>query len=1122
MALDYKKIREDKIKEYGTKVGNIGNILAKLYSDRTHFIFELLQNAEDALKNRGAKWQGKRSVSFELTRDHLRVSHFGRPFDEDDVRGICEIGESTKSDDLTAIGKFGIGFKSVYAVTDRPKVHSGPEDFAISNYVRPEATSSIKKDPDETVFVFPLISDDGSAYSDIAAGLGRLGDSSLLFLHQISGIQWIIDDGRAGSYRRQSKHLGEGVRRVSISVDVLDGKNTKTEWLVFGCPVPNNLPAGNIEIAFSLDLEHERLEPVDNSRLVVFFPTAFDTHLGFLIQGPYKTTPSRDNVPQDDPWNKSLIHETANLLQDALRWLRDKNYLNTDVLGCLPLDSQRFDRRNDPLSYLNSDSGTESELDANMLAPLFAATKRTLMSEPLLPTLDGGYVSAENSLLGRGEAVRALLSTDQLSALYGKDMMWLSRDITQDSAPKVRHYLINELGVEEITPESIIRKLDHTFLKNQPDNWIMSLYKFLNGQPALTRPLSNMRRPIDNVPLIRLEDGSHVTPKSNVNGEPQAFLPGEDKTDFPTVHPAVCVSNDAQSFLRSLGIREPDLVDDVIMNVLPKYQEETFPDDEEYAMDIERIIRAFPTDSSLQREKLLNGLRDSQFISAVDSGTDKKFWCKPGSVYLATDPLKELFDRIEGVYIVDDSYESLRDADVGKLLDECGVVGYLKPESFTPYFSYEELWDMRKKAGYDPSENTETIKLKDWKLKGLDKLLDSLPELDSELRKRKPQLLWDALVELEERQGSVVFSGHYTWRYFRPRSTTFDANFVRKLNESEWIPNIDGDLERPESVIFDNLGWQNNDFLQSKIRFKQPIMPKIAELANAIDVDPEAVAMLRKHGITADKLIEMIGIPGEVSATTTIAGNEATLNGDSQDTTDQDSGASPSEIAPTEAGGREPFAKKFFGSSSIPTPTESLPVLLADDGPLTEQSASKDTETSDRIGQTGRHVRRPRTRWEPTEAAKDLADKFRAMVKGDYGKRCQVCGTTFRMPNGELHTSVVHVVEPSSDKRTNHYGDLVEFCGSHYSLVRYGQWTWLNPETRKPIIDADDAEAWEQFRDLVLGATEKIDDDGNKYIGLPIRFSNIYQNWNSDPVEVNEVVRYSKPHWVYLCELLKA
>lgn len=108
MASDYAAIRDENVLGYGTYIDRIGPILlSERYADRTHFIYEILQNAEDALSRRDA-WQGSRSVAFQLSGDALRIRHFGVPFDEADVRGICGIGESTK--DLTAIGRFGIGF----------------------------------------------------------------------------------------------------------------------------------------------------------------------------------------------------------------------------------------------------------------------------------------------------------------------------------------------------------------------------------------------------------------------------------------------------------------------------------------------------------------------------------------------------------------------------------------------------------------------------------------------------------------------------------------------------------------------------------------------------------------------------------------------------------------------------------------------------------------------------------------------------------------------------------------------------------------------------------------------------------------------------------------------------
>ena len=55
MASDYEAIRADNQRHYGTDVGRYGKrLLTDLYDDRSHFIYELLQNAEDALRRRGS------------------------------------------------------------------------------------------------------------------------------------------------------------------------------------------------------------------------------------------------------------------------------------------------------------------------------------------------------------------------------------------------------------------------------------------------------------------------------------------------------------------------------------------------------------------------------------------------------------------------------------------------------------------------------------------------------------------------------------------------------------------------------------------------------------------------------------------------------------------------------------------------------------------------------------------------------------------------------------------------------------------------------------------------------------------------------------------------------------
>src|SRR3546814_1729490 len=73
----------------------------------------------------------------------------------------------------------------------------------------------------------------------------------------------------------------------------------------------------------------ELVQPVAASPLVVFFPTVVPTNLGFLVQGPYRTTPSRDNIPRGEQWNQHLVKETSSLLVEAMRWMRDNEMLET-------------------------------------------------------------------------------------------------------------------------------------------------------------------------------------------------------------------------------------------------------------------------------------------------------------------------------------------------------------------------------------------------------------------------------------------------------------------------------------------------------------------------------------------------------------------------------------------------------------------------------------------------------------------------------------------------------------------------------------------------------------------------------------------------------------------------
>jgi hypothetical protein len=80
--------------------------------------FELLQNAVDA---------GATEVKFQITnQNELIVEHNGRSFDLVDIHSLTNFATSSKQPNSNSIGYKGIGFKSVFAVTDKVTIASHP------------------------------------------------------------------------------------------------------------------------------------------------------------------------------------------------------------------------------------------------------------------------------------------------------------------------------------------------------------------------------------------------------------------------------------------------------------------------------------------------------------------------------------------------------------------------------------------------------------------------------------------------------------------------------------------------------------------------------------------------------------------------------------------------------------------------------------------------------------------------------------------------------------------------------------------------------------------------------------------------------------------------------------
>ncbi len=787
MPSNYAKIEADNIRRRGTEFNDIGNLLAeKLYSDPSHFVFELLQNAEDALARRTAA-ERRRSVSnnveFSLRLDRLEVRHFGSIFTLGDVRGICDVLNGTKADEPDQIGRFGIGFKSVYSITSSPEIHSGDEHFRIDGYIKPRSVKNRSTLPSETLFVFPFNHSTLSCettFELIRDRLTRLGAGSLLFLRHIDEIKWEIEGYGNGSFSRQSTAFRLG-RRVELRGRSTGGSEDE-EWIVYEKATKHSalpLEVASKVIPAASGAQGESIAAVPRSELFVSFPTDKQMNFGFLLNGPFLTTPARDNIILNST-NRSLIEEASFLVGETLTHLKSIGLLSVDALQTYPLRRDQFPA-DDPFH------------------PIFKRVFNELRSGSFIPIEGGKFATSESVKISGSAEMRALFSKNQLGELLGDVRItnWVSGSITKDRAPELREYFERELGIEELRPEMIVARLTESFLQKQTDAWIIQLYEFLLTQRSLWAGYSSgsgRGAQLRTKPILRLEDGSHVRPPLHAE-DLQVYLSSGRKSTFPTIRRRISSHPEARRFLDELGIKEPDIVDDVATNVLPKYDQlgssflapETV--DESYEHDLALIKRAIDSSVTSKKLALIRTLQVTPFIRAICAADEIAVFGKPSSVYLRNPDLEIYFAGNKETYFVDESVRHLK-----RISEELKVSSAVRlvfrPDDSSGYVHVEG----------EHRENTRGVNRfdPDARIDGLSHALSTIDEI-------KSRFIWNKLLVPHSFliRGEIQTSGRKSFSVFK--STQVVSPLGKLVMESKWLPDGQGAFHSPRNLALEDL-----------------------------------------------------------------------------------------------------------------------------------------------------------------------------------------------------------------------------------------------------------------------------------------------------------------------------
>jgi hypothetical protein len=535
----------------------IRRIVEDLYPDQAHFVYELLQNAEDA---------GATSVTFRLCADGLTFEHDGRPFTERDVYGITDIGESNKIDD-DAIGRFGVGFKAVFAYSETPTIYSPTYSFRIEELVLPWEVAPVADLNGLTRFIFPFNNpkkSPKSAYAEVELGLSELSEMALLFLPNLKSISWNADNGEGGEvlcFTHAEGHL-EILRQPLNAVAI------SSHFLRFDSPV-DGLSKQHISVAYPLQLlpdilvfDHTkplasqlRIVPAEPGQVAVFFPAEKETSgLRFHLHAPFVPELSRASIKETDA-NNPLFEQLARLTAQSLHRIRDIGLLNTDFLSVLPNRQDTI-----PPRY----QGIRQEIF------------RAMNNEPLTPTQARTHAPAKELLQAKA-SLKALLNSEDLALLVESvhDLPAWSISAPQRNSNADR--LLSSLEINDWDVGSFVELLTDKFDPNgwqYPDDemkgwlneksieWHQHFYAFLYRELSPEDELTQL----SGLEIIRLKNGSYA--QANECYFPSSV--GQDE-GFPRIDERIYSAGGSKAqqeasrkCLAELGVREvgePELVE---------------------------------------------------------------------------------------------------------------------------------------------------------------------------------------------------------------------------------------------------------------------------------------------------------------------------------------------------------------------------------------------------------------------------------------------------------------------------------------------------------------------------------------------------------------------------------
>jgi len=815
---------------------NIMHGVVEKYAGLGHFIYELLQNADDV---------GATGANFELRNDRLIFRHNGSvPFtvtslesEEDEqaepghLNAITSVGASTKVLENkigNAIGKFGVGFKAVFKYTNRPEIYDDNMAFALEHYIVPKQipTDYPGRKTGETVFVFPFDRPDKpNARDEIWRALQSLVFPTV-FLNHLKCVEYSFGN-QFGEYRVDNLFQAENVcsgitaQKLSIIARAPMEDRVTTLWL-FTSEHGHRRSVGYVVN------EAGELVPADYFAFC-FFPTRHQTKLKFIIHAPFLLNDSREGILSGSLHNEKMVEQLSSLAAIGLSYLCSRykedgvRIVTDDIVKIIPISQEEY---GDGISF----------------EPFRTSFHNMFQCAAVLPTKNG-YVDRLHAYWPESIAVPSLFSDEQLQSLYGvQGVRWAfptiprenkSRNVGKELTADVFDF-IEKCTDECVYDNNLIGRITADFIERQPMEWLEKFYDWIADNKDRVRKAQT-------APIFFNQHGKACAVSAK-NGTVQLYLPLEGEDRYNMVRADLLDNEHAKKLLDKYNLKTPDRRDWIETILSQKLLSATVTEKDGL---LKQVLDYYVTSCGEDEKKEIAG--HLMTIPCWKSTADGDSSYLAERLYVESETLHAYIDCVGGAKYVDDKrYLSMVEdryaKDVQMLFCRVGMAEL--PRFKRNLLSSTEAFALSMDKRYEFPRSTQPAQYFESRIDGLDEFLKAiLNEGDAISAKRRSLFLWkmigDVAAEKAKECGSADVSncfrqfmfGIYKYFFRTPQKKFFVSRQYERLLESAWLVSDDGGMVAPKDAAGDSLDGEYSKLPDFSVICSMLKIPETSDLA---------------------------------------------------------------------------------------------------------------------------------------------------------------------------------------------------------------------------------------------------------------------------------------------------